>query len=135
MILFKTTENQVLFFIVLVLSVFHTNIAQADEWKYCDVYNSMASEREAAIAFGKIKTKISFFKKQDYASISIFLDGKTFTTADLIPTGKRFYGDGRPFLGYADKTNTLILQEFENDSNIILTLKGNVDFTMFAKCN
>ena len=94
MILFKTTENQVLFFIVLVLSVFHTNIAQADEWKYCDVYNSMASEREAAIAFGKIKTKISFFKKQDYASISIFLDGKTFTTADLIPTGKRFYGDG-----------------------------------------
>jgi hypothetical protein len=133
--IFKITEIQILFFVVSVLSAFHTNIAQADEWKYCDVYSSMASEREAANAFGKIKTKISYLKKQDHVSISIFLDGKTFTTADLIPTGKRFYGNGKPFLGYADKTNTLILQEFENDNNIILTLNGEVDFTMFAKCN
>lgn len=109
--------------------------AHADEWKSCDVYNSVASEREAAIAFGKIKKKISLFKKQDFASVNIYLDGKTFGSADLIPTGRRLYEDGKPFLGYADKTNTMIVQEFENDNNIIVTSRGDVDFTMFAKCN
>lgn len=115
-------------------ALFPLNV-HADEWRSCDVYNSLGSEREAAIAFGKIKKRISFFKKQDFANLTIFLDGQTFGSADLIPTGRRLYGDGKPYLGYADKSNTLIVQEFENSSTIIVTTKGDVDFTMFAKCN
>ena len=109
--------------------------ALADEWKSCDVYNSVASQREAAIAFGKMKKRISFFKKPDFASITIFLNGETFGSADLISTGRGVYGDGKPYLGYADKTNTMIVQEFENSKNIIVTTRGDVDFTMFAQCN
>lgn len=119
----------------LILVMSYPVNALADELKSCDVYNSVASEREAAIALGKMKNKIAFFKKQDYASVTIFLDGQTFGSADLIPTGRRLYGDGKPYLGYADKTNTLIVQAFENSDNIIVTSRGDVDFTMFAKCN
>jgi len=110
------------------------NIAHAEEWKNCDVGNSTATQRDAAIAFGKIEKRLSFFKNNEFASVAIFLDGKSWKTADLIQTGRRIYGDGKPFNGYADKTNSLIVQEFEDSDIMIVTLKGDVEFTMFSKC-
>ena len=74
------------------------------------------------------------FKKTDFASITIFLDGKTWKSADLIQTGRRLFGDGKPYLGYADNTNSLIVQEFEESELLIVKLRGYVDFTMFAEC-
>jgi len=44
------------------------------------------------------------------------------------------FGDGKPYLGYADKTNSLIVQEFEESELLIVKLRGDVDFTMFAEC-
>jgi hypothetical protein len=106
----------------------------AEEWKSCEVGNSTATDRNAAIAFGKIKTRISFFKKIDYASITIFLDGKTWKSIDLIPTGRGFFGDGKPYLTYADKTNSLIAMEFEDSDLMIVIIKGDIDFTLFSRC-
>ena len=103
----------ILFFFFLTISNVH-----ADEWRRCEVGNSTASEREIAIDLGKIKKTISFFKKSNFASITIFLEDKTWVTTDLIPTGQRLYGDGSPYLGYADKLNTVIVQEFINDKSI-----------------
>lgn len=111
-----------------------TAVTAAEQWKRCTVGNSLASEREAAIAFGKIDKTLSFFKNKDFASISIFLDGKPWQAIDLLPTGRRFYSDGKPYLGYASRNNSAIVQEFEADDIMIVTLKGDVDFTMFAKC-
>ncbi len=119
---------------VLCAALFFVANAKAEEWKNCEVGNSTATEREAAIALGKINKRLSFFKKTDFAAITIFFDGKTWKNIDLIPTGRRFFGDGKPYLGYADKTNSLIVQEFEGSDIMIVTVKGDVEFTMFAKC-
>jgi hypothetical protein len=43
--------------------IFFSVVANAEQWKSCNVHNSLASDRDAAIAFGKIKTRISFFLK------------------------------------------------------------------------
>lgn len=120
--------------IVGVIFSFGSVVAAAEEWKSCAVGNSFASEREAAIAFGKIEKNFSFYKKTDFAHISIFLDGKPWQSIDLVQTGRGFYSDGKPYLGYASKNNSLIVQEFESDDIMIVRLKGDVDFTMFAKC-
>ena len=108
--------------------------AYADEWRYCDVVNVTASEKEAAIQVAKIDKKIAFFKKPNFASITIFLDGKTWATSELIPTGRRIYGSNEPFEGYADKTNSLIVQEFESSDAIYVRMLGKVDFTFYSKC-
>ena len=109
--------------------------ANADEWKQCEVGKSTASERDIAIVLGKVNKSISFFKKPNYASITIFLEDKTWVTAELIPTGQRTYGDGSPFLGYADKQNSVIVQEFINDKSMIVTLKTDSHrYTLFASC-
>jgi hypothetical protein len=114
--------------------IFFSVAANAEQWRSCDVYNSLASQREAAIAFGKLKTRVSFFRKQDFASVTIFVDGQTFGSADLIPTGRRLYSDGKPFNGFADRSKKIIVQEFENSDDIIVTSRGDVEITMFAKC-
>ena len=110
------------------------NGAFADEWKSCEVSNATASQREAAIALGKIEKRISFFKKNDFASIVIFLDGKPGATTDLIPTGRRFYDNGKPYIGYANKANTFVIQESEDSDTMIVTVRGDITITMFAKC-
>ncbi len=108
---------------------------KADEWKRCEVEKSTASERDIAIELGKANKSISFFKKSNYASITIFLDDKTWVAAELIPTGQRVYGDGSPYLGYADKLNSVIVQEFINDKSMIVTFNSNkYRFTLFASC-
>ncbi len=120
--------------VTVCLSLLFIGQVHAEQWKNCKVVNSLATEKEAAIAFGKIEKRLSFFKKTDFASITIFLDGKTWKSADLIQTGRRLFGDGKPYLGYADKTNSLIVQEFEESELLIVKLRGDVDFTMFAEC-
>ena len=117
-----------------VIFSFASVVAVAEEWKKCTVGNSLASQRDAAIAFGKIDKTLSFFKKTNFASISIFLDGKPWQTIDLVPTGRGLYSDGKPYLGYASRNNSVIVQDFEGDDIMIVGLKGDVDFTMFAKC-
>lgn len=121
-------------FLSIALS-FTTASTSAEEWRNCEVVNSVANEKEAAIAFGKIEKRLSFFKKTDFASVTIFLDGKTWNSAGLIKTGRRLYGDGKPYQGYTDKTNSLVVQEFEDSDLMIVRLRGDVDFTMFAKCH
>jgi hypothetical protein len=117
-----------LFFIAL------TN-THADEWRKCEVGKSTANDREIAIELGKVKKTISFFKKSNFASITIFADEKTWVTTDLIPTGQGLYGDGKPYLGYADKTNTVIVQEFINGKTMIVGLDGEkLRMTLFATC-
>ncbi len=120
--------------ILCVALTFATTVTAAEQWKRCTVGNSLASDREAAIAFGKIDKTLSFFKKTDFASISIFLDGKSWQTIDLMPTGRGLYSDGKPYLGFANRNNSVIVQEFEGDDVMIVRLRGDVDFTMFAKC-
>lgn len=107
----------------------------AGEWKTCIVGNATVNNRDMAIAFGKIDKRFSFFKQPDDATINIFLDGKSWRIATLKPTGRRFYGDGKPYLGYVDATKTLIVQEFENNNSMIVSLNGDFDFTMFATCD
>lgn len=120
--------------LMLLVGLTATIYANAEEWKTCKVGNSLASQRDLAIAFGKIDKSFSFFKKTDFASITIFFDGVTWRTADLIHTGRALFGDGKPYLGYASRNNTMIVQEFENSNVMIVTLRGDVDFTMFAEC-
>lgn len=120
--------------ILCAAATFATAVSAAEQWKRCSVGNSLASDREAAITFGKIDKTLSFFKKKDFASISIFLDGKPWQTIDLLPTGRGLYSDGKPYLGYASRNNSVIVQDFEGDDIMIVGLKGDVDFTMFAKC-
>lgn len=105
----------------------------SDEWKKCQVFRNTATDRDAAIALGKIDKRISFLKRTGSAHITIFLDGKTFAFAELIPTGRRMFNGNEPFEGYADKSNSLIVQEFD-DSQLFVSLKGQVDFTFFARC-
>lgn len=133
----KRNPNKMKFIQVFIL-FFFMGLANtfADEWRKCEVGKSTASEREIAIELGKVKKTISFFKKSNFASITIFLEDKTWVTTDLIPTGQRLYGDGSPYLGYADKLNTVIVQEFINDKTMLVSLNnGKLSFTLFATCN
>ncbi len=123
--------REIFIFAVIVIS----GAAWADEWKNCSVTKSLASDKAVAIAAGKIEKKISFFKKPNYVFITIFLDGKTWAQTDLVQTGSRKMSDGATYLGYADKTNSLIVQEFEATNTMIVTLRGEIDFTFFASCS
>jgi len=109
--------------------------ANADEWKSCNITNVLASTKATAVALGKIEKKISFFKKPNYVYITIFFDGKTWSETELITTGRRQMTDGTPFMGYADKTNSIIVQEFEATNTLMVTVRGESEFTMFASCN
>ena len=120
----------------LIFTVFYicTSIAIADEWKNCDVGKSLASNREAAIALGKIEKRIAFFKKPNFASITIFFDNQEWFATDLINTGRRQYGDGSFYQGYASKNNKVIVQEFEIGVTMIVSAEGDIKYTFFANC-
>ena len=125
--------KNILFFICLYFIAL-TN-TQADEWRKCEVGKSTATDRDIAIEFGKFKKSIAFFKKSNFASITIFVDDKTWVATDLIPTGQGLYGDGKPYLGYADKSNSVIVQEFINGKNMIVGLDSEkLRMTLFASC-
>ncbi len=117
----------------VVLSFF-AHSSMADEWKKCEVTKSMANNRDVAIALGKSKIYFGFLKKTNYSYIAMHVDGNNVKNADLIATGRRQYSDGTYFIGYADKTNTLRIQEFEDSPTMIISMSGDVDFTFFVSC-
>ena len=112
----------------------YSTIAIADEWKKCDVTKSMASNRDVAMELGNKKISFNFLKKIDYFYISMYVDDVNVRNADVIKTGKRQYSDGSYFTGYADKTNTLRIQEFETSTAMIVSISGEIDFTFFVNC-
>lgn len=108
---------------------------KVNELKNCDVGNLHSPNRETAMALGKEKMRFSFVKKIDTVSITIFSNSDIWRSADLIPTGRRFYSDGKPYSGYANKTSSLIVQEFEDSDIMIVTTRGDVDVSLYAKCH
>ena len=111
-----------------------TSIAIADEWKNCDVGKSLASNRDAAIALGKIEKRIAFFKKPNFASITIFFDNQQWLATDLINTGRGQFGDGSFYRAYASKNNKIIVQEFEEGNTMIVTAQDDIKLTFFTNC-
>lgn len=128
---FKIYKMKILFAFTFFLC---STITFADEWKKCNVTNSMASNRDIAMELGKKKISFNFLKKEDYFYISMYVDDVNVKNADVLRTGKRQYSDGSYFTGYADKTNTLRIQEFETRPTMIVSMGGEIDFTFFVSC-
>lgn len=124
--------KKILFYVSFLL---FTSIAFAEEWKSCDVGNSTATNKDAAIELGKIEKRISFFKKKNFYHIVIFFDNKQWIKTDLIQTGRDQFSDGRFYQSYASKNNKIIVQEFEIGDTMIVTANDDlINLTFFAKC-
>jgi len=122
------------FIIPFFILLFSSSVIRADEWKNCDVGKSLASDRDAAIALGKIEKRIAFFKKPNFASITIFFDNQQWLATDLINTGRGQFGDGSFYRAYASKNNKIIVQEFEEGNTMIVTAQDDIKLTFFANC-